>query len=106
MEPKLIYTRQQFPEREHAFLKIVDAHDPATLSEGKWKKLYAICANACIKGERNVRVYRSDNGYDYDTTQHLAYPQISGEGTMSIGNIIKAHGGTENERGYKKPRVL
>jgi hypothetical protein len=53
------------------FLQRIDQLGP-DLSEGKWRKLYAVCAEASKATKRNIRIYISTNGYEYDTTIHKA----------------------------------
>jgi hypothetical protein len=56
----------------NSFLQKIDTIGP-DLSEGKWAKLFAICAEATKATRRNIKIYASGNGYEYDVTNHKAH---------------------------------
>jgi hypothetical protein len=63
-------TREGQEARIH-FLRRVDTLGP-DISEGKWNKLFAVCAEASKSARRNIRIYVSSNGFHYDVTTRKA----------------------------------
>jgi hypothetical protein len=64
-----------------SFLNRIDRLGNNALSEGKWNKLYAICAEARKRTGENYYVYASPNLHDYDTSTHRTYPHLMDDRT-------------------------
>jgi hypothetical protein len=59
--------------KDRSFIDKVDRLATVDLSTGKWKKLYALLAQAREISGENIFIYASDNNYVYDTSNHKKY---------------------------------
>lgn len=71
------------------------------ISQGKWKKLYAVCAEASRMFRRNIRIYQSSNGWCYDTTEHRAYQEskVRKEHAVTFKELFDDASTRESKRG-------
>ena len=76
-------------EKERSFLDKVDKLAGMDLSDGKWKKLYALLAEARKLTMTNVFIYESPNLYDYDTSCHKYYPHLFDGYRTALATMIK-----------------
>jgi hypothetical protein len=76
-------------EKERSFLNKIDQLQGVELSEGKWKKLYALVSEARKKSNVNYFVYESPNLTDYDTSIHKMYPHLFGEDRVALWHSIR-----------------
>jgi hypothetical protein len=73
--PKEVVTRNDMsldPDAESFFDLVDGLKDGDRLSEGQWKKMYAIVRNEAGKSGRNYAIYKSKNGTTFDITCNTA----------------------------------
>jgi hypothetical protein len=88
--------------KERSFLDKIDSLRDIELSEGKWKKLYALLAQARRQLGENIFVYESPNLYDYDASCHRQYPHLFGDDRTAIATMINPE---PAHRERKKPKI-
>jgi hypothetical protein len=89
-------------ESERSFLDKVDSLRNVELSEGKWKKLYALLAHVRNRRGENTYVYESPNLYDYDTSCHKKYPHLFGGDRTALATMINPE---PKHKGRKRPKI-